>query len=414
MLKDRFDLKTVKIVSGQTGWQLFGKVLSSLSTLFLLSVISRFYGEFGTGVYTLAITYLAFFNLIADLGMNAYGIRFLERSDDVFNKLLSFRFVLSIFLTIFSLVGAFLFFSDRNVFLAISFGSLSIISSAIYVSANMVFQSKLRYDLSIIGSTLSSFVSALFIIVIIYFIAPVSYLTIGHSIGWILCALVAIFLVRRFLTLHFIIDRSFIKNMFFENWPVSLTMVLNIVYFRIDTFILSSYRGLTDVGVYNFSYQFFSNALVVPTFMMNALYPLFLKAFKESRSSFFRLLLKASLIMGSVGLFGSILTYFVAPHLLPLIAGEGRFVDSVYVLQILAFSFPAFFLSAVFMWAMVTVSLYKKMFVIYLIGLIVNFILNINIIPTYSYLGAAWVTVICEYLILLSQAIILLWYFKKQ
>jgi O-antigen/teichoic acid export membrane protein len=146
---------------------------------------------------------------------------------------------------------------------------------------------------------------------------------------------------------------------------------------------------------------------------MNALYPLFIKAHQKSEKALLPFMLKSGLIMGSIGLFGTVITYALSPFLIRLVAGDLGFEGSIETLRILSFSFPAFFLSAVLMWGLVTLHLNKRMLAIYLIGLVTNFTLNFIYIPQYSYIAASWVTVFCEYLILLLQLVILIRYFKS-
>ncbi len=401
-------------VGGQTGWQLLGKIITSISTILLLSLISRNYGEIGIGTYTLAITYLGFFFLAGDLGVNAFGIRFIEKHPIYFNKILGFRLVHSSLLVLIAIAGATIFLVDQpQVFWSIVLGSLAIIGSGVFVTTNLVFQSKLRYDLSVIASSVSSIV--VLGLVYLYTLSNVTlpYLLIAQVVGWIVCAIIGLFLVIRFISIKPIYEFQFNLEMLKEYWPVSLTLLLNVVYFRIDTFIITFSRGIVDVGIYNLAYQFFSNALVFPTFIMNALYPLFIKAHQSSEKALLPFMLKSGLIMGSIGIIGTIVTYLLSPFVIRLVAGDTGFEGSVETLRILSFSFPAFFLSAVLMWGLVTLHLNKRMLAIYLIGLVTNFTLNFIYIPQYSYIAASWVTVFCEYLILLLQLVILIRYFKS-
>jgi O-antigen/teichoic acid export membrane protein len=405
----------IKKVGGQTGWQILGKVISSISTLVFLSFITRHYGEEGTGVYTLAITYLGFFYLIADLALNAYALPYFEKDKKVWNNILGVRLVLSAFLIVFAFLFSLFFVSSQPiVFLAIFFGLFSIVGNAIFTTTNIAFQSKFRYDLSIIATSISSIVSLILIVSFIYWHAPLFLLTSAYTIGWILCAGISLFFVYRFVELKPFFSLTFIKKAFLSIWPVSLTLLLNVVYFRIDTFMLSYFRGIAEVGVYNLAYQFFSTALVLPTFIMNPLYPILIKYHQKSFSHFFSFILKMAIVMGGIGFMGSIVTYFLSPYVVLLVAGESGFGGSVEVLRILGFSFPAFFSSAVLMWSLVTLQLNKIMLGVYILGLLVNLILNYFFIPQHTYIAAAWITVLCEYLILFCQAIILLWYFNKQ
>ncbi len=111
-----------------------------------------------------------------------------------------------------------------------------------------------------------------------------------------------------------------------------------------------------------------------------------------------------------ISLGGTLLTLLLAPVIIHLITGGGRFSDSAASLRILSLSFPAYFISSVLMWSLVTLKKYKSMLLIYIAGLLANGVLNFIFIPRYSYIASSYITGVSEYLILALQAVILLRY----
>src|SRR5581483_6053732 len=99
-------MDSLKKVSQQTLWQLIGKAITSISTIFILAAVTRHYGEEGTGIFTLALTYLAFFYLAEDFGFNAYVLPELlgEDTEIEWRKLLGLRIVWAIFLVTLSII----------------------------------------------------------------------------------------------------------------------------------------------------------------------------------------------------------------------------------------------------------------------------------------------------------------------
>lgn len=409
----------LKKISQQTSWQILGKVVTSLSTILVLSLVTRNYGESGTGVFTLVLTYLAFFYLAADFGINAHILQVLQdskqKTQNEFRRLLGLRLVWSVVLIILSVaITPLLPFNNLLFSQSVLFGALAIIGSSIFVTANAVFQSNLRYDLSIIASSLGMILSLTIIALMILNHLPIPYLVFGHMVGWMLVGLLSLFLAKRFVGLVTpILDLGHIKSTLKDVWPISLTLVLNVVYFRVDSFILTSYRSFSDVGVYNLAYQIFQSALVLPTFIMNAYYPLMFNQFKQNLVLFRKTLIKACLLMLGLSVVGMLVSLIASPLLVSVLTGSKGFSGSIVSLQILSLSFPAFFLSSVLMWTMVTVKKYKQMVFIYLVGLVVNLSLNLIFIPRYSYIAASVVTGISEYLILLLQVLILFKLWKK-
>ncbi len=395
-------------ISQQTLWQMAGKVVTSFSTFIMLGLVARNYGPTGTGVFTLALTYLAIFYLLADFGFNAFVLKEVTghslQSTDIWRKLLGTRIMWSGVLIALA-VGLLPFwpFTTSLFSQAVLFGCLAIAGSAIFTTCNLIFQSKLRYDLSVLASSSGTLISLGVFIFLIKGNLPVSYLLFGHLLGWIIIACFAIYLAKRLLSSVFpIYSLPYTLHLFKSSWPIAATLAVNVVYFRADSFMIAYFKGVSDVGIYNVAYSVFQSALVLPTFIMNAYYPLMLKSLKGIK-------LIALGLVSLAGL-GCLVTFFLAPLIIKLLTGGG-FSGSVSSLQILSLGFPAYFLSSLLMWFLVTKGKYKIMFLIYSIGLLVNVVLNFIYIPTLSFIAASWTTVISEYLILIMQVVVL--FFKR-
>lgn len=396
-----------KKISAQTLWQVLGKLSTSIASIFIIGLVARRYGEEGTGVFTLALTYLGFFYLAADFGLNTYVMPKLMGKDFLANwvKLFGLRLGLSTILVLICLAALpFLPFSDSELFrVSVWFGSLAIVASGVISSANAFFQSRLLYSFSSLAVFVNSVVTSILALFSVLVISYLPSLFLVHMLGLMAGAVVSLLLVRlKTKSIRVVIDFRFIKQTLIGAWPISLTLLLNVVYFRIDGFILGAYRSFSEVGLYNLAFQIFQSALVFPTFIMNALYPILLKSYKKDMSFFKNQVKLAFLMLLGISILGVIATVVFGGWVVQILGGGG-FEGSKEALNILAISFPAFFLSSLLMWLLIIFHKNKLMLIIYLMGLGINFGLNLYLIPRYSYIGAAWVTVICEYLILLAQ-----------
>ncbi|MBI2020426.1 oligosaccharide flippase family protein [Candidatus Daviesbacteria bacterium] len=392
-------------ISQQTLWQVLGKVVTSLSTFIILGLVARNYGEEGTGIFTLALTYLAIFYLLGDFGFNAHVLRRVKslelRVKAEWQKLLGTRIIWSVVL-IFVAVGLLPFwpFATAPFSQAVLFGSLAIMASAIFVTCNLIFQSKLRYDLSVLASSFGTIFGLGIFAYLIFLQLPIPLLLLAHLLSWLMIALVALFLIYKLAkTALPIYDIPYTKHLFKASWPIATTLALNVVYFRADAFILAYFKSGSEVGIYNLAFSVFQTALVLPTFIMNAYYPLMLKSLRGIKL----------VGLGLLGLSsaGTILTFIFSPTIIQILTGGG-FSGSTISLQILSLGFPAYFLSALIMWILVTRGQYQQMLLVYGLGLVINLSLNFIYIPKYSFYAASWITVISEYLILFLQAFILI------
>ncbi len=395
-------------ISQQTLWQILGKATTAISTIIILGIVARNYGEAGTGIFTLALTYLAIFYLLADFGFNAHVLRkftiypsaSLKAGNLQFTiewkKLLGTRIIWSGILVVLAVAALpFLPFVTAEFSKAILFGSLGIAGSSIFVTCNLIFQSKLRYDLSVLAVSLGTVISLGLFVFLSLQKYPVSYLLLAHLAGSIIIAAVSFILTQIFLPkLLPVFDFLYVKQLFRDSWPIAATLALNVVYFRIDSFMIAYFKGISDVGIYNIAYSVFQSALVIPAFIMNSYYPLMLKSLKAAKFIGLGLL--------ALACFGTVLTIVFTPFIISILTGSG-FAGSVKSLQILSLGFPAYFLSSLLMWVMIAKGRYKLMLAIYACGLLFNITTNFIYIPQYSFLAASWITVISEYLLLLMQ-----------
>ncbi|MDO8570857.1 MAG: flippase [Candidatus Daviesbacteria bacterium] len=401
----------IKKILHQTSWQMVAKVVSSLSTIIILSLVARNYGTSGTGVYTLAVAYLSFFYIAVDFGINAHVLPNLikENFGSPFQKLLGLRILWAFVLMILA-SSIILLWPDVNkdfqqaVLIAIP----AILGVGVFATSTALFQGKLKFQLATIASSFGVLITLLLTILVVYLGLGAPDLLFAHAVGLILGAVLSLFLIQSFTKIIPLFDFSYIKKTVSQSWPISLTLLLNIIYFRADAFILTSLKSFAEVGIYNVAYQVFQSLLVIPAFIMNSFYPIMLKDFAEDKPKFINNLLKMSLTMFGLSFVGMLLTLLFAPLVIDIITGGKSFAGSISSLRMLSLGFPAFFVTSVLMWTLIVLKKYKTMLIIYLVGMIFNISLNFILIPAYSYIGASGVTVLSEYLILSLQLVILI------
>lgn len=400
-------------ISQQTMWQIISKAATSLTTFVILSFVSRVYGQDGTGTFTLALAYLGFFFLASDLGLNAYFLPRLGFNSGEANSLFNARLIWSVVLIILAnMIAFFLPFADTNFRLLVLIGSVVITTSSILSSCNLIFQSQLKYEYPMAAVSLGAFLNLIVIVFLCLINAPLPLLALGTLVAGIISCLISLGLVREF----YKFSLNFSQNLFFINtlknaWPMMITLGLNTLYFRIDTFILSSIYPMSIVGTYNLAYQIFQAALVLPTYIINSFFPILVETQKTQMNIFVKKITFVAVALFFISLAGVIATWILAPVIINLMTGSD-FGGSAMSLRILSLGFPGFFLTSLLMIIMIIYGKYKTMAAIYTVGLLVNLLLNIVWIPQFSFIAASWVTVISEYVILILQAVIVLPWLK--
>lgn len=373
--------------------------------MLLVSIlIAREFGAQGYGDFTKITTFVAFFYLLVDFGLNAV---YLKRQSD-WATLLGMRILggaLLMFLAI--AILSFLPQADNQgytglVRLGIILYSPTILIQGIIVSANAIFQKRLRYDMATLALTMGNIIIVGLVASVVYGLSSrVGVVGVTTSLFFGLCvtAIVSLFFVRKIEgPIHISFDRGVGKALFVAALPLGVTLLFNQVYFRVDSFILALTRSTSEVGFYGLAYKMFELPIVIPTFFMNSVYPLLLQTTSKQliKRSFFILLITS--------LFALCIFWFAAPLLMYI---RPEFAKSIPLLRILTLGLPFFFLSSLVMWALIALGKQLVLAGIYGSLMITTIVLDILVIPKFGATGAAWITVGSEALVLVASGVAL-------
>lgn len=400
-----------------TGSQIIGKGITASATLFITLLIGRSLGPAGFGDFTKIFVFVGYFYTFADFGLNAVFIKLTlgKNTGNLIRYLVGLRLIIAIFLAATAVVIAIILPYDPAANLGFSpqvktgifIASLTIITQALFTSANALFQKNLRYDLSTIaaiGGTLT-----IMVIILIATVVHASLLVYvaAYVVGGAIFVILAYYLIRRILrqsVLPFFSKDESIR-LLRPATPIGLALIFNLIYFRVDVLILSYTRSSYEVGLYGLAYQFFEAALAIPIFFANALYPGLAALYVNSKRDYLQQI-KTWFILLTLFSLATAVILFIASFLIPKLY-DSRFTPSVAALQILALGMPFFFISALFWHLLIIHDKQKLLIPIYLLGAVFNLVSNLILIPVYGFLAAAAITVVSEALILILLAIVL-------
>ena len=96
------------------------------------------------------------------------------------------------------------------------------------------------------------------------------------------------------------------------------------------------------------------------------------------------------------------------------ILGGSKFFASMAPFKILLFAIPLMFLNNIFLNVIISFGKTKYLIQPLLVSLVVNFLLNLYVIPKYGYIGTSYTTVITEIITSLAYTIVLFLKFKNE
>lgn len=408
-----------RLVTSQTLVQLIGKIVTVIGTFFVIRLLTSEsgLGEQGYNQYVLITVYVAYFYLALDFGFNTIFVRWAtrdpERKSDYFSQLLSFRLLLSGAMIVLALILLSFLPSDPYT-PAIKLGIIATLSTvalhAMFMTGNAYFQLELKYQWSVLIAVTAA---------VLNLAATYLAIKLGFGLSGVLVAYIAEFVIlglgglvisRRYLPWRLVVNWPQWKRLFIESLPLGVSIMLTLFYFKSDIFLLSvlplpndvGYGKDDAVGLYNLSFSMLEVILTLSAFIMNATYPLMLRAFEQGTDSLMGLVRKSISANFALSLVISVGVLITAPIAISLQTIDNpHFEPSVALLRILALGLPAFFVTNVLAYTLITMDRTRWLPWIYVMAGVLNIAANLWLIPRFGPVAAAMTTVMTEVFVLL-------------
>lgn len=400
--------KTIK----NTLSQLIGRLIASTVAFLTTLALARYLGASIYGEYTKAAAFVLLFFPLTDLGLNLIFMKLEKNTEQAgINALLGLRLGLSFFVVgIAEVIVALLWFFNPlfnlDVLVATSIALLALPANALLLTTQAWLQKKLLFGTqTLILNGGGVVVFGLLVGGLFFLKNSTSSMLLWASACFVLTTAIPgligyASLLKKWGRGDRFVNWELWKQMLGASWPLGLTLMFNMVYFRLDTLILGGVRSSGEVGAYGLAYKFFEFALVIPTFVMNSAYPILIKEEKWSEIKNRLWFISLGLLLSST-LVASAL-FFGAPFL-TLVKHE--FGDSIVYLRILSLFLPIFYLSSPLMWVYVLQNKQRRLVIIYGLTMVINVLLNVRFIPSFGAQAAAVITGVTELIVLILGVI---------
>jgi len=393
-------MSTVHRLVKNTSVIFISQILSYVLGFFITMYTARYLGAEGYGILSLALSITGIFGILADLGLNTLMVREVARNKELADTYISNTFLMKMVLSILTFG---LMFSVVNII-----GYSSTVSTVIYLITfsvilnaftgvlNAVFQANEKMEYVSVSTILSSAAMLVGTAVGIYYHYDVIYFAMLYIISYGLVFIyISIMYLWKFSLPKIHIDMSFWKPTIKEAWPFGITSLSGTLYTYIDSIMLSIIQGNTVVGWYSAAYRLMLITLFIPNTVNTAIFPVMSRFYTSSRDSLnlmYERYFKYMLIIGIPMGFG---TTILADKIIMLIFGSG-YSQSVLALQILIWTMVFTFAGASFVQLLQSVNRQIVITKISIICVLINILLNLVLIPRYSYIGASFATLLTE------------------
>ncbi len=395
----------------QAAAKICGAVLSLLITKWITGQGQAFYGA-----YKVAYDYLAFFGIIADMGLYTIAVREMtrtrDRSNHIIGNVLSVRLLLVLGVTVLAGGVAQLVPEYRGrIATGVWITGLSMMLTITAGTLSSVLQSRMK----IYGFSGGFLLGKLFLAGAVWWLLTHSgaadsalfyqLLWAGVASNLLFCAVVA-FSASRLVKIRLLWDFDWIKNTLKTSLPYGIALILQTLYLRLDMVLISILRGTSAAGVYGIAAALLENLRIVGVFFAQALLPkLTASAHEKNDHEPVRWATGWSLSLALPVVAGG----WLYREKIVLLLSNSDFLSTAFapfgaevMLGILLFTLPFFVINQTLSTRLIARAEYAKLLPINAIALGLNAILNIIFLPKYGIIAAAVSTVLCEALVLIQ------------
>jgi O-antigen/teichoic acid export membrane protein len=185
------------------------------------------------------------------------------------------------------------------------------------------------------------------------------------------------------------------------SFPLMINQFLATAFFNIDILLLKPLKGDTVVGYYRAAGAYLNGLNIIPAYFTQAIFPIMSRYAESARDSLARAYVLSLRLLVILALPIAVGTFFIAEGLILVLGGGAYLPDSRIALQLIIWFLPFSFVNSVTQYVLIAIDQQRFLTKAFLIGVTFNIAVNLVIIPTFSYQGAAVVTILSEWALLI-------------
>lgn len=418
------DTGLARRVAFNTIVQFVARIAGAIIAIIATRLVAEALGVAGYGRYTTIFTYITFFGAIADFGFFWYLVREVAKdkagTERITANVITLRLLFALAVLV---IGAVVALSIPRYDPTIRLGIILLAVSMLWVTLSNtligVFQANERMDYPAINEIVGRLATLLLTWLAIragYGLLPI---VLSALAGSFLIFALNYYFARRYVRLRLGFDTQLWRQIMRENTTLGINILLGIIYFKIDAVILSALKPSLDVGIYGAPYKVVEILLAFPAMFMGAVFPSLAKVMQNDRTKTKVILQRAFDFLAMAGWGVAVGASVLAKGIIAFTTkGEpGFLISATYtigqtpvtapvVLQILAVAVGLAYLGNFFVSTIIAQGSQRQLIIGNVINAVVNVGLNWLLIPVFTYVAAAGMTIVSEVIMLVFATII--------
>ncbi len=409
-------MTTKKRIISNTFYSFAGFSVEYIFAYFIIIAIARYLGDVGMGEYSLIFAMAHTIVLLAHPGMDYLIVKDISHEDEkaqlYVSNILSVKIILSIIAFLIMAAITVLLPKNDSVKYALILALLSCSTAAFLEIYEPYLQAKQRIGVISLAKVVERGTALLLVLIFLLQGKGIIWIIIAVSVGRLVKDFILISASWRNIGFKLGFDTNVWKDLFIKGLPFMAPNVFLYIYFRVDIIMLSFMKGDAVTGWYSAAYKLMDIINFIPFLIIGATLPGMAGSFKSDNllmQDIFRRTLRYLIILAFPITIGG---FIVAPKAIDFLYGFNYgFNNSVLAMQVLIwctiFLFVNYFLGNV-------LNIMGKQHYFMIVGIgaaILNIILNLLLIPRYSFVGAGIATVLSEITIFLVLSYFIREYF---
>ncbi|SKB66916.1 flippase [Daejeonella lutea] len=397
-----FDPEAFQKYFKNTGWLMFGKVLSLIVGIF----IAKFLGPHDFGDLSVATAFAAIIAAVGTLGLDSFVIREVldepAKRDEILGTAFWMRLAVSLVLVPASVL---IYIFSRSIAeqqgtdltLIITFCA----SALLFKSFNIIdsyFQSQVRSKFVVQVQNVCLILSSIIKITFVLLKLPLVYFAFALVIDGLMLAIGLVIIYHR--------DKLHIRNWTFKthraksllskSWPLILSAVMVTLYMQIDILMLKHFAGSTEAGIYSSAARISESWYFIPVAIVTSVFPAIIHARKTDPPRYQKRLQNLYDLLIIISVPVALVVSVGADTFIHLVYGD-QFQGAGIMLSIHIWSGIFVFLGSASGQYLLAEGYTMISFYRTAVGAIINILLNLWLIPLYGGLGASIATLIAYF-----------------
>lgn len=274
-------------IVANTAIQAAGKAVVLLIGAGSVAITTRYLGTDGYGKLTFALGFVQMLGILADAGLSTYVIREIsrepERTATLVRNALALRLLLGVTVVgLAALLGLVLPY-DGQVRVAILIAGAPFVFGLVTHSLSAIFQARLKMRPVVIADVIGRLAGFGALVAVVVADAGFYLTVVAAGVTAAVAMLLTMWFARHEVPLRPAADRAVWRTMALGAVPLGAMLVVNEIYFRADTLILSLSRPFGEVGLYTLSYRLFELLSLLPAIVMSSVFPLLSRHLADRR-----------------------------------------------------------------------------------------------------------------------------------